>query len=278
MLKIAIVVFRECVEISLLLGIIMAITKKVGNSRLYITAGLVVGMVGASLFAFFTQYISFAFAGMGEEVFDSAIIILTVILISWTIIWMKGYESELRCKLADISNKINDGFTGHLMLVLVVAATILREGAEIILLIYGISSAEKISVDDYLIGFCTGALSGLLLGSIIYLGLVKFAGKYIFKISSFLLIFIAAGLASQAAAKLTSIGVITVLLDQLWDSSWLVSDHSYSGKLLNTVIGYNAKPNGMQLVFYAGTIFLITVLMTAKNINTIRNRKLDTKC
>lgn len=272
MLKIAIVVFRECVEIALLLGIIMAITKRIENSRLYITAGLMLGILGASLFAFFTKYISFSFGGMGDEIFDSVIIIATVILISWTIVWMKGYESKLRQKLDIISNKIHDHSTGHLMLVLVVAATILREGTEIILLIYGISSAEKINVDHYLIGFGIGALSGFLIGSIIYLGLVKFAGRYVFKISSFLLIFIAAGLASQAAAKLTSIDVIPTLSDQLWDSSWLVSDYSYVGRLLNTMIGYDAKPNGMQLLFYISTILITKTFAQAKIINFYKKK------
>ncbi|RYE06173.1 MAG: hypothetical protein EOP33_02960 [Rickettsiaceae bacterium] len=276
MLKIAIIVFRECVEIALLLGIIMAITKRVENSRLYITAGLVLGTLGASLFAFFTKYVSFSFGGMGDEIFDSAIIIITAILISWTIVWMKGYELRFRRKLEDISSKINDHSTGHLMLVLVVAATILREGTEIILLIYGISSAEKINVDHYLIGFGVGAVSGLLLGSIIYLGLVKFAGKYVFKISSFLLIFIAAGLASQAAAKLTSIDMIPTLSDRLWDSSWLVSDYSMVGKLLNTIIGYTAKPNGMQMLFYISTILITTIFAKARSIN-FNKEKLSTK-
>jgi high-affinity iron transporter len=277
MLKIAIVVFRECVEIALLLGIIMALTKKISNSRIYITAGVMVGVIGASIFAFFTKYISDSFAGMGDEIFDSIVILITVLLIIWTIVWMKGYNFELKRKLSDLSDNQNNGYKHNLLLVLVVASTILREGSEIILMVYGISSAEKIDIDYYLIGLGIGALSGLIFGSIIYIGLIKFAGKYIFKISSFLLMLIAAGLSCQAAAKLTSTGIISQLSYQLWDSSWLISDASSGGKLLNAVTGYTARPNGMQLVFYISTICIILILTKLKYNSNLKTNKISNK-
>jgi high-affinity iron transporter len=40
---------------------------------------------------------------------------------------------------------------------------------------------------------------------------------------------IAAGLASEAAGKMVSIGLIDFLNTPLWDSSWIVSDRSIIG-------------------------------------------------
>jgi high-affinity iron transporter len=264
MFKIALVVFRECVEIALLLGIIMAITKRIENSRLYVIAGSMLGLIGASLFAFFTQYISISFAGMGDEIFDAAIILITVALIIWTIVWMRDYESKLKMTFGDISTDEEKSFRNKLLLVLVVASTILREGTEIILLVYGISSAEKINIDNYLIGLGIGALCGLFFGTLIYQGLTKFAGKYIFKISFILLMLIAAGFASQAAGKLISADIIHSFSDQVWDSSWLVSDFSTIGKFLNATTGYTAKPTGMQIIFYIATIGSVLLLSKVK--------------
>ena len=271
MFKIAIVVFRECVEIALLLGIIMAITKRIENSRLYIIAGSMLGLIGASLFAFFTQYISISYAGMGDEIFDAAVILVTVALIIWTIVWMKDYESELKLRFGDISSDQEKSFKNKILLVLVVASTILREGTEIILLVYGISSAEKINIDNYLIGLGIGSLCGLVFGTLIYQGLTKFAGKYIFKISFILLMLIAAGFASQAAGKLISADIIHSYSDQMWDSSWLISDLSSTGKLLNAITGYTARPAGMQIIFYAATICLVLLLSKIKSKRKIYN-------
>ncbi|WP_341790579.1 FTR1 family protein [Rickettsia endosymbiont of Polydrusus tereticollis] len=265
MFKIALIVFRECLEISLLLGIILAVIKQIEKSRLYIIAGILLGVVSASIFAFFTRKISLSFGGMGDELFDSCVMILTTILISWTIIWMQGYGVKVKLHLNDLSAKISEGSGSYIMLVLLVASTILREGAEIIILVYSISSIETLTSSVYLQGVIIGTTTGFLLGLIIYFGLIKITNqKYIFKISTILLMLIAGGFAASAAGILTSSGLITFLSDQLWDSSWLISDKSITGKVLHIVTGYIARPNGLQVVAYFFTIGLINILIQIK--------------
>lgn len=105
------------------------------------------------------------------------------------------------------------------MLVLLVASTILREGTEIILLIYSLSSTETTDSNSYIYGMIIGASGGLTLENIIYLGLIKFARQQIiFKISSILLMLIAGGFAAQTTGILTSCDFITAFSNQLWGS------------------------------------------------------------
>lgn len=265
MFKIALVVFRECLEIALLLGVILAVTKQLEKSRIYIIAGVMLGTVSAALFAFFTRSITVAFSGLGDEIFNSGIILLTVTLIGWTIVWMQGYGIKIKQNLNDLSVKISSGDSSYIMLVLIVAATILREGMEIIILVYSISSVEIIDSNSYLLGLIIGIVSGLTLGVIIYLGLIKIVNQqYIFRISSILLMLVASGFAAEAAGILSSSGIITILSDQLWDSSWLISDRSIYGKFLKMITGYIARPNGLQVVFYVCTLGLINILIQIK--------------
>ncbi|WP_342279040.1 FTR1 family protein [Candidatus Tisiphia endosymbiont of Myopa tessellatipennis] len=265
MFKIALVVFRECLEIALLLGVILAVTKQLEKSRIYIIAGVMLGTVSAALFAFFTRSITVAFSGLGDEIFNFGIILLTVALIGWTIVWMQGYGIKIKQNLNDLSVKISSGDSSYIMLVLIVAATILREGMEIIILVYSISSVEIIDSNSYLLGLIIGIVSGLTLGVIIYLGLIKIVNQqYIFRISSILLMLVASGFAAEAAGILSSSGIITILSDQLWDSSWLISDRSIYGKFLKMITGYIARPNGLQVVFYVCTLGLINILIQIK--------------
>ncbi|WP_341761143.1 FTR1 family protein [Candidatus Tisiphia endosymbiont of Thecophora atra] len=265
MFKIALVVFRECLEIALLLGVILAVTKQLEKSRIYIIAGVMLGTVSAALFAFFTRSITVAFSGLGDEIFNSGVILLTVALIGWTIVWMQGYGIKIKQNLNDLSVKISSGDSSYIMLVLIVAATILREGMEIIILVYSISSVEIIDSNSYLLGLIIGIVSGLTLGVIIYLGLIKIVNQqYIFRISSILLMLVASGFAAEAAGILSSSGIITILSDQLWDSSWLISDRSIYGKFLKMITGYIARPNGLQVVFYVCTLGLINILIQIK--------------
>lgn len=272
MFKIALVVFRECLEIALLLGVILAVTKQLEKSRIYIIAGVMLGIVSAALFAFFTRSITVAFSGLGDEIFNSGVILLTVALIGWTIVWMQCYSIKIKQNLNDLSVKISSGDSSYIMLVLIVAATILREGMEIIILVYSISLVEIIDSNSYLLGLIIGIVSGLTLGVIIYLGLIKIVNQqYIFRISSILLMLVASGFAAEAAGILSSSGIITILSDHLWDSSWLISDRSIYGKFLKMITGYIARPNGLQVVFYVCTLGLINILIQIK----IRQTKVE---
>jgi high-affinity iron transporter len=259
MLKIAIVIFREFLEISILLGIVLAATKSLSGRIQYIIAGVLIGVVGASVLAFFTTQLAMAFGGFGDEIFDVGVILLTVFVLGWTAVWMRGYSSQIKEEVSLVASRIAKGNAHKVILTLIVAGTIFREGSEVVLFIYSFSSSQSLSGEQYLLGFAIGSLGGLVVGSALYMGLLKFAARYIFKVCFVLLILIAAGLAAEAAGILTSIGFITVLTQPAWDSSWFVADQSIFGKLLKILVGYESKPNLMQLVFYCGTIGILCI-------------------
>lgn len=260
MIKLAIVIFRECLEISFLLGVILAATKPIKDSRKFVILGCLSGVFFASIFAFFAKSISESMGELGDEIFNSLVILFTALLISWTVVWMQGYTRKIRKDLNRLSEKIQTGTANQFMLVFVVAAAIFREGIEIILFIHAIASTGSIEGNEYVIGIAFGVLGGVMTGALLYTGLMKYASKYIFKISTVLLTLIAAGLAAEAAGIMTSAGIIVNFSDQLWDMSWLIANDSIIGKVLNIIIGYDSKPNGMQIIFYISTI-LFTLSM-----------------
>jgi high-affinity iron transporter len=75
--------------------------------------------------------------------------------------------------------------------------------------------------------------------------------------------FLAAGLAAQAIAFLQQADVITALSNVVWDSSGILSDSSFAGRVLHTLIGYTDRPSGMQVVVYLAVLSFTFVLMTA---------------
>lgn len=263
MFKIALVVFRECLEIAILLGIILAITKRVEKSRIYIITGIMIGTILVAFFSFFTRPISLSLGGMGDEVFSSFVILLTIGLISWTIIWIQWYEEMSKQNPGDLSNKISCNNASYTMIVSIVASVVLQEGIAMAILVYSISSVEIINSNSYILGVIIGMASGLMFGIVIYLGLIKLSNRQyvILRISSILLMLIAAGFAAEAAGIMTSCGIITVMTDRVWDSSWLITDRSVLGRLLNMTTGYIAKPNELQVIFYVCTIFIINLLI-----------------
>ena len=61
-------------------------------------------------------------------------------------------------------------------------------------------------------------------------------------------------MAAQAIAFLEQANILTALDETVWDTSWILSDSSYLGRALHTLIGYVDQPTAMQLVVYAATL------------------------
>lgn len=259
MFKIALVVFRECLEISMVLGIICAATKSIQNFVIYITAGIMSGIITAAILAFFITKLTSSFSGFGEEFVDVGIIMLTVVIIGVTAIWVKKYAANMHNKMSDLSNKMERGTTPKIILTAVVATTILREVTEMILYMHALAVSSEFSPTDYILGFGSGIIMGIAVSVGIYYGLSKIALKYLFSISFKLLVLVASSLAAEAAGILTSIGYLDVGNEPLWDSSWLISDSSMIGQVLKMLVGYNAQPNAMQIIFFVITaVFIFT--------------------
>ena len=98
-------------------------------------------------------------------------------------------------------------------------------------------------------------------GAGLYLGLLRIPLRHLFSVTSWLVLLLAAGMASQAAAFLLQANLLPPLGTTLWDTSFLLSDQSLVGRVLHTLIGYTAQPAGIQLVFYLATLLVIGSLM-----------------
>jgi high-affinity iron transporter len=95
----------------------------------------------------------------------------------------------------------------------------------------------------------------------LYFGLLGIPIRHFFTATNWMVLLLAAGLASQAAHYLIQADWLPALGERVWDTSWLLSNESLLGQTLRTLIGYDARPAGMQLLFYAITAFLILIGM-----------------
>src|SRR2546423_6501233 len=67
--------------------------------------------------------------------------------------------------------------------------------------------------------------------------------------------------APQAANFLVQADLLPPLGARLWDTSALLSDRSLFGQTLHALIGYDARPAGIQLAFYFVTVVIIVLGM-----------------
>ena len=255
-----IIVFREVLEAALIISIVAAATRGVRGRALWIGSGLALGLVGAILVALSAEAIAGAMSGMGQEWFNAAVLLAAVAMIGWHVVWMARHGKELALHMKSVGGAVSDGRRPMTALLVVVALAVLREGSEVVLFGYGLYAGGS-SMNDLLLGGALGVLSGVMVGFALYFGLLKIPLRHFFGATNGLLILLAAGLASSAAGFLVQADVLPALANPLWDSSWLLSDHSLLGQTLHILIGYSAQPCGMQLVFYITTVALLAIGM-----------------
>lgn len=256
MLSFAIIVFREALEIALVLGALFAGTRGMAGKGRWIAAGFAAGLVGSGVVAIFTDALSSSFEGIGQEAFQALVLSLAAVLIGVTVIWMKRHSRSLAAGLYEAASEIRAGKRPLYALAIIVSLAVLRDGAEIVLLAHGVLASGQ-DVLGLMTGGALGLIAGTAVGCGIYYGLIKAAARHIFAVTSWLLIVLAAGMASQAIGYLTAVDLIHPILYPVWDSSWLLSESSLLGQTMSVLVGYTARPSAMQLLVYVGTLAVI---------------------
>ena len=260
MLGTGLLVFREVLEAALIVSIVCAATRGVPHRGRWVSFGIAAGVLGAILVAFFADAISQAVSGMGQELFNASVLLAAVVMIAWHAIWMSSHGRELATQMKSVGGDVQSGKRPLSALLIVVAIAVLREGSEIVLFLYGqaASGAGPLAIAG---GIAIGVLCGVLIGFLLYFGLLGIPMRYFFSATNWLMLLLAAGLASQAAGFLIQADVLPAFGNRIWDSSAILSNGSLVGKTLHTLIGYDAQPAGMQLLFYAVTAVAIALGM-----------------
>lgn len=172
MLSTAIVIFRESLEISLIMGIVLAATRDLPGRLFWILGGIGAGIAGAGAVAYFADEISKAASGMGQEFFNAGILFTAAMFIGWTILWMRKHVREMSAKLKQVGIAVTEGNLPKYSLSVIIALAMLREGSEIVLFMYGMIASGETAT-----GIISGSLLGLLLGTAsgvaFYAGLIR---------------------------------------------------------------------------------------------------------
>ena len=261
MLAALIIVFREVFEAGLIVGIVLAVTGSVAHRFRWIGGGVLAGVVAACLVAAFAGALSQLFEGMGQELFNAAILGVAVVMLTWHNVWMARHGREIAVEMRAIGQAVAEGSKPLWALAVVVGVAVLREGSEVALFLYGGAASDGGSALSLTIGGCLGLLLGAAVCLVTYLGLVRIPPRALFATTTVLITLLAAGMAAQAVAFLERANWLTSLDTVVWDSGWLLSEASIPGRALHTLIGYTDQPTQMQLLVYLAVIAITGCLM-----------------
>ncbi|XUM23562.1 FTR1 family iron permease [Bradyrhizobium oligotrophicum S58] len=261
MLAALIIVFREVFEAGLIVGIVLAVTSAVPHRLRWIGAGLFAGLVGACIVAAFAGTLTQLFEGMGQELFNAAILSAAVIMLTWHNVWMARHGREMSNELRTMGQAVAEGAKPLVALATVIAIAVLREGSEVALFLYGVAASGDGGGQALLGGGVLGLLLGVAVCLATYLGLMRIPPRALFKTTTVLITLLSAGMAAQAVFFLARANWLTSFDQVVWDSSAVLPERGVAGRTLKALIGYTDQPTAMQLAVYIGVIVATIALM-----------------
>jgi len=260
MLAALIIVFREVIEAGLIVGIVLAATRGVAGRGRMVAGGVAGGVLGACLLALFAGRIGALFAGAGQEAFNACVLLGAVGMLAWHNVWMASHGREMARSLRAVGAGVAAGERPPAALAVVVGIAVLREGAEVVLFLYGVLAGGGVSGAEVASGGLLGILAGAAVSALMYGGLLAIPAGRLFQATSWLITLLAAGMAAQAVAFLQQGGFVAVLQAPLWNTSGLLAEGSIPGRLAHTLVGYTDQPDGLQLIAWVLTIGTIWFL------------------
>lgn len=251
----ALIGLREGLEATMVVIILAAYLKKTGQRRSYpwlwggIVAALAVTVTVFLVIHFGTKTLTTT----GQELIGGIASLVTVALVVWMLIWMKGASKNMT---AELEGKMEKAVAvGPAAVALVAFIAVAREGIETALLVFD-SFSRSLGVP--FAGLITGVAISVAIGVAMYLGAVKINLRMFFQITGALLIVVAAGILRYGITDLQEANILPGLSTYAFDISGVLERGTWYATLLEGM--FNIVPNPTVFAFAGWVVFLVIAL------------------
>ena len=279
-----IIVFRETLEASLIVGIIYTILIK--NELYESIKKLWIGVAAALVFSILVGYLGYVLKESNSiesarALFESVFMFITAGLIWYVIFWLSKHVSDRKQIEAETNSAVQASTWG---IFFVIFFSILREGFETAIFLLG--SFSMTGSFSYL-GFTVGAVLAILIGYLVVVQGRKINLRSFFQATTLLLVFLASGMIAYGTHEAESYLVKSDNLQLIgledksdisrpWDIlkpkdsldeadnsffysydlkgkqqyTHIMHDSGRVGVFLKGFFGYNSNPNYIELLFW----------------------------
>jgi|SRR5579885_1850773 high-affinity iron transporter len=247
MLATYVLFLREGLEASLIVSILFAVIRQLGQARQAraIWTGVGLAIFGSILSAvlIFTLVHSYVDT-TGQTIFETCTYLLAVLLLTTMTFWMQKHSRSLKQEITRKAAAASSGFALGLLAFTFVG----REGIETAF--FTLAFAFQTNGWLLLLGGLLGILSSLVLCIFIYRLGYRLDYRIFFRVMGILLLFFAAGLLADAVQNMQELGWITFGLTPLWNTAHILSEDSTVGDILHSLLGYAEAPTVLQATLY----------------------------
>ena len=248
MLASILITLREGLEAFLIVGILLGYLKKINRPSLgkYVWGGMVMAILVSIGVAFLFRELAILFTGEKELIFEIVTSLFAVCVLTWMVLWMQRQAKTIK---SELEHRVDMAiYSGHIFALASLSfISVFREGLETVLFL-GVLAKDSGS------GFIIGAIGGLVIAGIIaylvFKSAIRFNLRWFFLITGSLLILIAGGLIAHAVEDLQELGVLPILLKEIWNTNSFIDEEGFLGSILHAFVGYDGNPSLLEIIAY----------------------------
>lgn len=261
MFQAGIITFRETLEASLVVSILLSYLLKTQQLRFskFVWYGVFLGVLISLILAFILNKVFGGIPeGRPEQISEGILMFVTAAFLTWMILWVHRQKEQIAKMKEKMSKHVTEGF--GLGIVLLTTTSVLREGIETVLYLKAISLSSS---GNQLAGAGIGILIALVAGWVIFKWMLHYSLSTIFSITGILLLLFAAGLVSHGAHEFQEAGLLPVFsFDPMVNLSSLLDHKGGVGGVLRSLFGYTSKPTVLEFIFYG--FYIVGILWLEK--------------
>lgn len=251
------IALREGIEMALVVGIVLAYLAQTGTLRAarWVWAGAAAAAAVSLGFLGVLNALDAEFEGTTEQIFEGTTMLLAAAFLTWMILWMLRNARYLKAELhRGVEAALARG-AAHWGLFLLVFFAVVREGVELVLLLFAAPGEGKF------LGTIVGLAAAAGVGVAIYAFGRTIELRAFFRVTSALLVLFAAGLVAHAAHEFAEAGILAAVEGpKLWSTKALLPDDSGAGAILRALFGYQDEPTVIELVTYVAYFAVVWLL------------------
>lgn len=263
------VVWRECFEALLVVGIIYSwINRNPGrsNGMRYLFGGIGLGVLISVILALIINGVFKELSDDHQTLFMMAMSAVASILIVQMVYWMNRHAKSMKSTLEqEMAQQVaHNSWWGALF---IIAIAIAREGSEIVVFLSG--QIMQLNSHNYT-GFFIAVLIGIIVSAFTFYVFILTSRfiqwKKFFTITGVVLLFLSISLLLKAVEDGTNmllehdVSIPDFLINPAWDTSHVIDDSGLFGSLASSLFAYRSQPMWISVITF-GLFWLIMALL-----------------
>ena len=256
MIETLLIVWRESLEAALIVGILLTYLGRAGEETgiRYVWGGSAVALLVALFCAAASGGVMAELDPDTQEIVQAGILFFAVAVLTWMVVWMHANSRGLR---GDLERKAGAALaTGrHLGLAVIAFVAVFREGMETVLFLWGVVAQHgQVTALPMVVAGLVGAGLAVATAMLFFRGFKQLDLRTFFRVTGILLLLVAAGLLASALNKLIGLGLVSPIVPQVWNTSWLIRDDSVLGSVLSALVGYRSRPSLLEVLAFVAYV------------------------